>query len=118
MAPGSVAVLRSPRRAPQLVFQDDPVAQLEIAQVQLDDQIAARSDPGGKREVAFALADLLVGDFDPAPIAQDRLHGEDRDLGEVRAQRLPRGKSRNDEYGKGDFSDGTSFVGRSKTHVD
>ncbi|HEV2957719.1 MAG TPA: hypothetical protein VGX95_16510 [Xanthobacteraceae bacterium] len=82
------------------MFEDDPIAQLRIAQVQLDDEVAARADAGRKREVPFAVADLLVGDFDPAAIAQDRPHGENRDLGEVRAQRLPRGVTGNDEYGE------------------
>src|SRR5262249_24143535 len=91
------------RGAPEGVFKDDAIGELRIAQVQLDDQVAARADSGGKREVPFAVADLLMGDFDPAAIAQDRLHGEDSDLGKFAGERLPGRVARNDEYGKKHF---------------
>src|SRR4051794_13572538 len=62
----AAAPLRGGQRLglPQILFEEQPLAQRRIADIELEDQVPQLSDPRGKHDRSFVIVDLLQRDFD------------------------------------------------------
>jgi hypothetical protein len=76
------------------MFEDDAIGECRIADIELQDQLAATPDPGRQGEARLAVGDLLVGNLQGPAIFQHRFKGETSDLAEVGPCRLADGDGR------------------------
>jgi hypothetical protein len=82
----SAPALRLARGAPEVFFKYEPVAQTRITEVQLQNDVAVRADPGRECKVMLAVPNLLVGDLDSSPVAKNRLDCKHRSLAKITTQ--------------------------------